>query len=244
MSAPASTILVVDDTPQNIRLLEAVLTPRGYRVVAAGSGAEALAAIAAAPPDLVLLDVVMPGMDGYEVCRRLREDPATRLLPVVMITASGDQEKVDAIEAGADDFVAKPFNPAELLARIETALRRAAPTPRTEPAGPTARQQLDGLVIDHERCRATVDGAPLALTPTEYRLLRALASRPGTVIPREELAESVWGYHDYGVGRSLDVHMRRLRGKLNAGGATAPSLLTARGFGYRLVGAGGEAGPG
>jgi len=118
-----STVLVVDDTPQNVRLLEAVLTPHGYRVLAAGSGADALEVISAAPPDLVLLDVVMPGMDGYEVCRRLREDAATRLLPVVMITASGEQQKVEAIEAGADDFVPKPFNQAELLARVRSLVR-------------------------------------------------------------------------------------------------------------------------
>jgi adenylate cyclase len=116
-------ILAVDDTPQNIRLLEAVLLPRGYRVVGVGSGLEALAAIEADPPDLVLLDVVMPGMDGYAVCRAIRESPTTRLLPVVMITASGEQEKINAIEAGADDFLAKPFNQAELLARVKSLVR-------------------------------------------------------------------------------------------------------------------------
>jgi adenylate cyclase len=116
-------ILVVDDTPHNIKLLEAVLFPRGYQVVPATSGAEALAKVRTERPDLILCDVVMPGMDGYEVCRRLRADADTRLLPVIMITASGEQEKIKAIDAGADDFVLKPFNQAELLARVRSLLR-------------------------------------------------------------------------------------------------------------------------
>jgi adenylate cyclase len=119
----SDTILVVDDLPQNVRLLEAILIPRGYHVVAANSGAEALEHVAAEPVELVLLDILMPEMDGYEVCRRLRADPATSFLPVVMITASGEQEKVAAIEAGADDFIAKPFDQAELLARVHSLLR-------------------------------------------------------------------------------------------------------------------------
>ena len=119
----AARLLVIDDTPQNGRLLEAMLTPHGYTVALALSGEEELAKLHSEPPDLVLLDILMPDMTGYDVCRRIREDPATQLLPVVMLTSSGDQDKVNAIEAGADDFISRPFNPQELLSRVRSLLR-------------------------------------------------------------------------------------------------------------------------
>jgi class 3 adenylate cyclase/CheY-like chemotaxis protein len=122
-AAPRQKVLVVDDTPQNIRLLEAILLPRGYAVLTATSGQDALRLVSEQRPDIILLDIVMPGMDGYEVCRRVRDDPATHLLPMVMVTASGDQEKVKALEVGADDFISKPVNQAELLARVKSLLR-------------------------------------------------------------------------------------------------------------------------
>ena len=121
--SPPARILVVDDTAANVRLLEAVLGPEGYEVIAAASGPEALEAIAAREPDVVLLDVLMPGMDGHEVCRRIRAEPATHALPVLMITAAGQQQKVAALEGGADDFITKPFDRAELLARVRSLLR-------------------------------------------------------------------------------------------------------------------------
>ena len=180
-----ASVLVVDDLPQNVRLLDAVLSPRGYQVVGVGSGEEALAIMREEPPDIVLLDILMPGMDGYEVCRRIREDPATAFLPVVMITASGEQEKLRALEAGADDFVTKPFDQAELLARVRSLIR-------IKRYHDTIEQQAAELLAWNreleERVAAQVAGAgagqPAAPVP------RAAAGRAGRrlrrrVVPRE-----------------------------------------------------------
>lgn len=162
------TILVVDDTPANIKLLAAVLGERGYRIVTAGSGAEALRQVAAASPNLVLLDIMMPGMDGYEVCRRLRDSPATQALPVVMITAGGDQEKVRAIEAGADDFIAKPLNQPELLARVRSLLR-------IEAYHDTIQRQAADLAVLNQTLAAQVAERTLELEEAREQVLELYA---------------------------------------------------------------------
>jgi len=207
------TLLVVDDTPENIKLLDAILSPRGYVVVPASSGEEALAIAGHAPPDLVLLDVVMPGLDGYEVCRRLRDDAATRLLPVVMVTASGDHEKVRAIEAGADDFIQKPLDQAELLARVRSLLRIKSFQDELAELNRTLEARVAQQVADLERFgRLTRFLSPqvaeLVVAEGEARLLETHRSEIAAVfcdlrgftpfaetVEPEEVIEVLRGYH-------------------------------------------------
>ena len=227
-----SRVLIVEDEPDIRALVVHHLKREGYQVSAASSGEEALRQVQAAPPDLVLLDLMMPAMDGLEVCRRLRQDPATAMLPIVMLTAKGDEvDRVLGLEIGADDYVVKPFSPKELLARVRAVLRRSRPAPGAAPL------RLGALSIDLGTHTASVDGLALALTPKEFDLLRALVEARGRVLSREFLLDRVWGYARASEveSRTVDVHVRRLRVKL---GPEGRRILTIKSVGYRLDTAG------
>ena len=229
----ASTVLLVDDDVAVVAMLTDALGTRGYSVAAAYTAAAADRLLDEVHPDVILLDLGLPDGNGLLLCANLR---AKTNAPIIVCSASKQQDdRILGFKLGADDFVGKPFSVEELAARIEAVLRRAHSTPPTDPDARPGCRELGQLVIDEPRCRVTLGGKDVHLTPTEYRLLCVLASRAGEVLSRKELAERVWGYHDPDVGRSLDVHMRRLRTKLEGGLEAAPQLLTLRGFGYQLL---------
>ena len=224
----SSRVLIVEDEPDIRELVVHHLKRDGYQVSAASSGEEALRQVQAGPPDLVLLDLMMPAMDGLEVCRRLRQDPATAMLPIVMLTAKGDEvDRVLGLEIGADDYIVKPFSPKELLARVRAVLRRSRPVPGAAPL------RLGGLAVDLGTHTVSVEGETLALTPKEFDLLRALLEARGRVLSREFLLDRVWGYARASEieSRTVDVHVRRLRVKL---GPEGRRILTVKSVGYRL----------
>jgi phosphate regulon transcriptional regulator PhoB len=224
----AQRVLIVEDEPDIRDLLVFHLEREGFQAVTCKSGTDALRLARSSPPDLILLDLMLPEMDGLEVCRRLRQEPATRALPIVMLTARGDEvDRVLGLELGADDYVVKPFSPRELVARIRAVLRRV------HPDAATAASTVGRLTIDPAAHVVTVDGAPVSLTRKEFDLLRALVEARGRVLSREYLLEHVWGYTAAGEieSRTVDVHVRRLRQKL---GAEGQRVGTVTGVGYRL----------
>ena len=222
------TILVVDDEEDILELIRYNLAREGYQVAGAASGEEAVKTAKAVLPDLILLDLLLPGMDGLEVCRSLKGEPRTRPIPIIMLTAKGEEADIVAgLELGADDYVTKPFSPRVLLARIRTALRRRAAAPPA--AG--ALLKVHELVIDPGRHEVLLEGRRLDLTLMEFQLLHLLARRPGWVYTRGQIVEGVHG-EDYAVTeRSIDVHLVGLRKKL---GSFGKNLETVRGIGYRL----------
>jgi two-component system phosphate regulon response regulator PhoB len=220
-------ILAADDEPDALELIEVNLKGAGYEVITAADGQEALQKARNLMPDLILLDIMLPEMDGLEVCKALRRDAATARLPIIMLTArTAEIDRVLGLELGADDYITKPFSPRELVLRVKNLLKRAA----AEPAGPE-RIQFGDLVIDPSRHRVTYQGKPLALTATEFKLVTVLAGRRGRVQSREQLLKDVWGYNSLIDTRTIDTHMRRLRDKL---GGAAKYLDTVRGIGYRF----------
>ena len=225
---PARTVLVVDDEPTLVAALKYNLEREGYRVLTAADGGAALDVARSRRPDLLVLDLMLPVMDGLEVCRALRREMS---VPILMLTAKGEEiDKVVGLEIGADDYVTKPFGMRELLARVRALLRRAEPTAETEVLA------TGDLEIDLKRREARRDGRPLELKPKELELLLYFVRNRGRAFTREQLLRDVWGYDFLGDSRTVDVHIRWLRQKIEAEPAKPVRLITVRGVGYRFEG--------
>ena len=228
MSSAGGTILVVDDETNIADLVELYLRKEGYRVLKAGTGEDGLAAARRERPRLVVLDVGLPGIDGLEVCRRLRADavPGLSGVPVIFLTARDSEiDRILGLELGADDYLTKPFSPRELVARVKAILRRS------EPSAPAAeRLEVGGAVIDLARREVRAHGEVVDLTGKEFELLRYLAENGGRALSRQQILDGVWGYGWYGDARTVDVHVAQVRKKLG----DAVAITTVRGLGYRL----------
>jgi DNA-binding response OmpR family regulator len=225
----SQTILVVDDEPQIVHFVRAYLEDAGYRVVTASEGQEALFVARHEKPDLVILDIMMPGMDGWDFIRRYRRERDT---PVIMLTARVEEtDQVLGLELGADDYVTKPFSPRALVARVRAALRRAR-------GGPTPSAVLRGgdVVLDREAHTVTVGGREVDLTPTEFNLLEVLMTTPGRVFTRAELLDRVLGDEAYVFERTIDAHVKNLRRKIEPHPARPRYVVTVRGAGYKFAG--------
>ncbi len=221
-------ILVVEDENALVTLLHYNLEREGFRVVSASDGEEALIVAKEETPDLILLDWMLPLMSGVEVCRRMRRMPDLGETPIIMLTARGEEsDKVRGLESGADDYVTKPFSPAELIARIRAALRR------TQPGLTSEVLVFEDLIMDVSTHRVKRGGREVHLGPTEFRLLRHLLQHPGRVFSREQLLDAVWGRNVYVELRTVDVHIRRLRKAINAG-EQIDLIRTVRSAGYAL----------
>lgn len=225
-----SKILVVEDEPALLEALRYNFSREGYQVVTARDGAEALERARQERPDAIVLDLMLPKLDGLEVCRILRRDMT---VPILMLTARGEEvDRVVGLELGADDYVTKPFSLRELLARVRAMLRRAGMPASLQQEGVI---RVGALEIDPARRQASLEGVPLALKPLEFDLLAFLARNQGLVFTRERLLQKVWGYDYAGGSRTVDVHMHYLRQKIETDPQDPQRLLTVRGVGYRLV---------
>jgi len=221
-------VLIVEDEPPQAELLSYNLEKEGFRVLIAQDGEEGLLMAQESTPDAIVLDWMLPGLSGIEVCRQLRGSSDTREIPILMLTARGEEEdRVRGIETGADDYVVKPYSPREVVARIKALLRRANPSLSSE-----ALQYAD-IAMDLAQHKVNRDGRSIHLGPTEFRLLKTLMEKPGRVFSRERLLDLVWGRDVYVEDRTVDVHIRRLRKALNEGGGE-DVIRTVRGEGYAI----------
>lgn len=222
------TILVVDDKSNVLTLVREYLTEAGFRVVTAENGQNAFYAARQEKPDLILLDIMMPEMDGFEFIRAYRKESET---PVILLTAKTEEsDKVVGLELGADDYVTKPFGMRELVARIRSVLRRAGKIPH-----PSNRLQVGGIILDRETHTVTVSGQPVHLTPSEFDLLALLMNAPGRVLSRLDFLEDLQGTSFEGIARTIDVHIRNLRTKIEPDPAHPHYIETVFGIGYRFI---------
>jgi DNA-binding response OmpR family regulator len=227
---PDQTVLVVDDEEAIAEAVRARLEAEGYRVVVAGDGPQAIQLHAEHRPDLVVLDLMLPGMDGLEVCKAIQR---TAWTPVLMLTARTEEaDKVAGFAVGADDYLTKPFSLRELVVRVKAILRRIERMRAIHEEGPIERP---GIEIDPGRRRVAVDGSEVSLTPLEFEILVALARDPGIVLSRDQLMDRVWGYRDYAGGRVVDSHVARIRRKLGEDGNDPRFIRTVHGVGYAFM---------
>ncbi|MBI3014730.1 MAG: response regulator [Candidatus Tectomicrobia bacterium] len=223
-----STVLVIEDEKDIADLVSYNLKTSGFRVLSAGDGQKALDIARREHPDLILLDLMLPGMDGTEVCKFLQRDETTRDIPIIMLTAKAEEvDRIVGLELGAEDYITKPFSPRELILRVRAVLRRLSPA-----AESPAVIRAGDLTIDVSAHRVLVRDWTIDLTATEFKLLATLAGRPGRVFTRDLLLDQVWGYEYPGATRTVDTHVRRLRAKLKACGR---HIETVRGVGYRFL---------
>ena len=228
MSAAQPSVLVVEDEPAQREVLAYNLEAEGFRVALAEDGDEALVLFEEDAPDIVVLDWMLPGVTGIEICRRLKANPASRGVPIIMLSARSEEvDRVRGLETGADDYVVKPYSLVELMARVRTQLRRV------RPSTVGVQLQFDNIVLDAETHRVTRDGKEIHLGPTEFRLLSTFMEKPGRVWTRDQLLDRVWGRDIYVDTRTVDVHIGRLRKALGQHGGADP-IRTVRGAGYAL----------
>jgi DNA-binding response OmpR family regulator len=222
------TILVVDDEARIVKLVRDYLERAGFDVLAAHDGETALVVARRARPDLIVLDLMLPGVDGLDVCRRLRQESG---VPIIMLTARAEEsDRIVGLELGADDYVSKPFSPGELVARVRATLRRT-----TGEIGPTTVIRAAAVELDTSALTATIAGLPVDLTPTEFQLLATLVRRPGRIFSREQLLEAVHGVAFDGYDRSVDSHIKNLRRKMEPDPRQPRYIQTVYGVGYRFV---------